>query len=119
MAVTLSPRAARAAYAAVRGLARIPGAGAGIDRSPARGILQVARMHATLGGLGRLDQVVIAAIGGSALAGAFELALSCDLRIAAEATSGTASPRPRWASSRAVAAPSGWPAWWGRRRPSS
>jgi enoyl-CoA hydratase/carnithine racemase len=84
VAVSLSPGAARAAYAAVRGLARIPGVGAGIDRSPARGILQVARMHATLGGLGRLDQVVVAAIGGSALAGAFELALACDLRIAAE-----------------------------------
>ncbi len=120
VAITLSPRTARAAYAAVRGLARIPGAGAGIDRSPARGILQVARMHATLGGLGRLDQVVIAAIGGSASGRG--LRAGAVLR-PEDRRRGRLPVRPArdhpGLPARAAAARSGWPAWWARPRPSS
>ena len=50
---------------------------------------------------------LIAAVNGSALAGGFEIMLSCDLVVAAVAREASASPRPRVASSRAAAGSSG------------
>ncbi|WP_022979117.1 enoyl-CoA hydratase/isomerase family protein [Ideonella sp. B508-1] len=54
------------------------------QRSPARRLSSyIARLQAVFRRLERLPQVVLAEIGGAALGGGLELALSCDLRVAA------------------------------------
>jgi enoyl-CoA hydratase len=72
---------ARTLLAAVEAVAAVPGAGPLLDRSPAAGVRQLLRAHAALARLGRLPQVVVAAIDGDALGGGCEVALACDVRV--------------------------------------
>jgi enoyl-CoA hydratase len=76
----VSPRAADASLRTLGGLARFPQARSALKRTPASGFIQLHEIHELFSRLGRLDKVVIAAIGGPAGGGGCELALASDLR---------------------------------------
>jgi enoyl-CoA hydratase len=62
-------------------LGRLPGVGALLDRSPVAGVRALLAFHSLIRRIQSSDKVYVAAIGGSALGGGFELALACDVRV--------------------------------------
>jgi enoyl-CoA hydratase/carnithine racemase len=81
---SMSAGVAGASLQTVSGVARLPGARAALQRTPASGLLELQRIHEAFLRMQRMDKVFIAAINGPALAGGCELSLACDLRYVAE-----------------------------------
>lgn len=81
-------RAVSAMLRAVEVLTRLPGATAALTSRPLRpyfgGQVTLQRVHRVYLQMNRMDKVFIAAINGHCAAGGCELALACDIRIAAD-----------------------------------
>jgi enoyl-CoA hydratase/carnithine racemase len=89
---SISAGVAGASLQTVGQLARIPGAKDALKRTPAAGMIELRRLHDAFLRMERMDKVFIAALNGSALGGACELSLACDIRYMAESARGIGQP---------------------------